>query len=47
MVRPKRTKNEELVGKAGKIVIHEEDRVREAQRWQRKRETLKKFAEKR
>jgi len=45
MVRPKRIKNEELVGRAAKIVIKEEDRVREAQRWLRKRETLKKFDE--
>jgi hypothetical protein len=45
MARPKRIKNEELVGRAGKIVIKQEDRAREARRWQRKRETLKRFAE--
>jgi hypothetical protein len=44
MVRPKKNKDEELVGRAGKIVIKQEDRAREARRWQRKRETLNRFS---
>jgi hypothetical protein len=45
MGRPKKNKDES-VGKIGPIVIKLEDEERDARRWQRKRETLKKFAEK-
>jgi hypothetical protein len=43
MGRPKKN-NDELVGRAGRIVIKLEDGEREARKWQRKRETIKKFA---
>ena len=42
MVRPKKNKDE-LVGRSGRITIELEDRAREARRWQRRRETIKRF----
>jgi hypothetical protein len=42
MERPKKNKDE-LVGRAGSAFIESEDGKREARRWQRKRETIKKF----
>ncbi len=44
MGRPTKNKDEELVGRAGRIIIKLEDEEREARKWQRKRETIKKFA---
>ena len=46
MARPKKINDEELVGRAARIVIKQEVRAREARRWQRKRETIKLFAAK-
>jgi hypothetical protein len=37
-------KKSELVNKSGRMAILEEDKAREARRWQRKRETIKRFA---
>jgi hypothetical protein len=37
-------KKNELVNKSGRMAILEEDKAREARRWQRKRETIKRFA---
>ncbi|HUS76145.1 MAG TPA: hypothetical protein VMY43_09080 [Methanothrix sp.] len=37
-------KENELVNKSGRMAILEEDKAREARRWQRKRETIKRFA---
>ena len=35
---------DELVGRAGRIIVYLEDEERDARKWQRKRETIKKFA---
>jgi hypothetical protein len=43
MGRPKKN-SDELVGRVGRVAIESEDGEREARRWQRKRETIKKFA---
>ena len=37
-------KKNESVNKSGRMPILEEDKAREARRWQRKRETIKRFA---
>jgi hypothetical protein len=37
-------KKRELANKSGRMAILEEDKAREARRWQRKRETIKRFA---
>lgn len=37
-------KKNESVNKSGRMAILEEDKAREARRWQRKRETIKRFA---
>jgi hypothetical protein len=37
-------KKEELDNKSGRMAILQEDKAREARRWQRKRETIKRFA---
>jgi hypothetical protein len=37
-------KKNELANKSGRMAILEEDKAREARRWQRKRETIKRFA---
>jgi hypothetical protein len=37
-------KKSELANKSGRMAILEEDKAREARRWQRKRETIKRFA---
>ncbi|MCX6676603.1 MAG: hypothetical protein NTU95_01485 [Methanothrix sp.] len=37
-------KKNDLVNKSGRMAILEEDKAREARRWQRKRETIKRFA---
>ena len=37
-------KENEFVNKSGRMAILEEDKAREARRWQRKRETIKRFA---
>ena len=36
-------KKNDLVNKSGRMAILEEDKAREARRWQRKRETIKRF----
>jgi hypothetical protein len=46
MARPKKINDEELVGRAGKIIIKQEEEKRLARRWQRRRETIKRFAAK-
>jgi len=43
MGRPKKN-SDELVGRVGRVAIELEDGEREARRWQRKRETIKRFA---
>jgi hypothetical protein len=37
-------KKNELANKSGRMAILQEDKAREARRWQRKRETIKRFA---
>jgi flagellar motility protein MotE (MotC chaperone) len=37
-------KKNDLANKSGRMAILEEDKAREARRWQRKRETIKRFA---
>jgi hypothetical protein len=37
-------KKNESANKSGRMAILEEDKAREARRWQRKRETIKRFA---
>ena len=37
-------KEKELTEKSGRMAILKEDKAREARRWQRKRETIKRFA---
>jgi len=41
--KPEKEKNE-LADKSGRMDILKEDKAREARRWQRKRETIKRFA---
>ena len=41
--QPEKEKDE-LVNKSWRIAILQEDKAREARRWQRKRETIKRFA---
>jgi hypothetical protein len=43
MDQPKKSKNE-LGTRSGRIVVEQEDKAREARRWQRKRETIKRYA---
>jgi hypothetical protein len=42
MGRPKKN-SEMLVGRAGRIAIEQEDRARDARRWQRRKQTIEKF----
>jgi hypothetical protein len=46
MARPKKDADDKLVGRAGKIVIKQEEEKRVARKWQRRRETIKRFAAK-
>jgi len=42
MGRPKKNSGM-LVGRAGRIAIEQEDRARDARRWQRRKQTIEKF----